>query len=143
MSTKTRKRTNATIPETIREDFGFPDEVLEIDETFNRKYKDAIQAAKKEYENQGGIYTLHDEDHDYGVIVRVPNRDIMRDVTKRAQNLEPMEADMLLVGKCLIYPKPQVVEAWINGPAPGLAMTFCKDLLKLAKVEEKSSVKKL
>ena len=136
-------KTKTRMPTPAMQNFGFPEEVLDIDETFEKKYEAAIEAAKKEYVSQGGIYILQDKDRKYGVIVRVPSKDILRDVTSRAQKLDPMDADMLLLGKCLIYPNPPVVQGWIEGPAPGLAMSFCKSLLELAKVQVESTVKKL
>lgn len=118
-----------------------PDEYLPINEEFLEKYEVEIDTIKTILAGKGGVHVLSLDD--CSVIVRIPSKETLSNITKRAKNLEPIESDTLLVKQCLIYPKPEVLDRWIDSGSPGLASTFARKLFELAKINQEAVAKKL
>lgn len=128
----------STIDEVLSQ---LPKEYTEIDEEFLTKYENEIDSLKSIFKDKGGIHLISVEE--YSVICRVPSREIFLAVNKRAASLDAMSADFELVKKCILYPAPEIVKTWMDNGNSGIATPIAKQLMKLSKITQEGSAKKL
>lgn len=112
-----------------------------IDDEFLENYSSEIQVFKDKFDAQGGIHLIDLGEHQ--VICRSPTKQVINDAVKRAEKLSPLDADMLLVGPCLLYPSIDVLNGWINGGRIGYPTVIAKRLMKIAAVTIEDTAKKL
>lgn len=119
----------------------FPKEYIPVTEHFLEEYKEPISTVKRFLEPMGGLHLL--EADEKSILVRVPSKEILEKIQKRLDKLTPTEGDLQLVSECSVYPNSNVVQRWVDSGSPGLASSFAKKLLQLAKVNQEVTAKKL
>ncbi|PJZ43677.1 LIC_10177 family protein [Leptospira brenneri] len=119
----------------------FPKEYVLVDGEFLETYKEPISIVKRFLEPVGGLHLL--EADEKSVLMRVPSKEILEKVVKRADKLTGTESDLQLIADCSVYPNANTFQSWVNSGSPGLASAFAKKLLQLAKVNQEVTAKKL
>ncbi len=111
--------------------------------------KDAIEILKGVYAEKGGLHRLIDEntDEEYGILVRIPPIEKLNKIMARAgdkeKRKEPLNIDLLMVVESILWPKAEVFEGWVNGNAPGIAVPFSTQIMKLSGSTSSVSSEKL
>ncbi|MCP5502622.1 MAG: hypothetical protein H7A25_22175 [Leptospiraceae bacterium] len=112
-----------------------------VTEEFLEKYKAPLDTLRGNFKSRGGIHLATVDD--YHIIFKVPSQRAYSMIRKRAEKLEPFEADMLLLGENLLYPRIEVVQAWIESGAFGLVSVFALEIVKATKATQEATVKKI
>lgn len=119
----------------------FPKEYIPVTEHFLEEYKEPISTVKRFLEPMGGLHLL--EADEKSILVRIPSKEILEKIQKRSDKLTGIEADLQFIADCSVYPNSNVFQSWINLGSAGLASSFAKKLLQLAKVNQEVTAKKL
>lgn len=119
----------------------FPSEYKPIDSDFKEKYKEAIELLKKKFDGKGGIYLSKIDD--ITILYRLLSEDEFKEVKKRSEKLGVLDGDKLIFGKCLLYPKWDVVQNWINSGMYGISVAISQDILDKSKIFYKVESEKL
>lgn len=120
---------------------GLPQPYQNIDDEFLERYSLEIQAFKDKFEIQGGIHLIDLGEHQ--VICRAPTKQIINDTLKRAEKLSPLDADMLLVGTCLLYSSIDILNSWVNSGKVGYPTVIAKRLMRISAITIEDTAKKL
>ncbi|MDI7196293.1 LIC_10177 family protein [Leptospira santarosai] len=118
-----------------------PKEYVPIEEDFLGRHEVEIAAIKEFLEDKGGLHMISVDE--YSILCRVPSKDMLSKVNERSKKLDPIEADIDFVGRCLIYPSPEIFRGWIDKGAPGLASSMARKIFDLAKLNREAVAKKL
>lgn len=116
-----------------------PKEFIPIDDSFKEKYEAPLSVIREFLADKGKLQLLEVEDRQ--VLIRIPNQQMLTDVRKRSEKLSAYESDMLLVGRCIYYPKIEVVDSWASQGQPGLMTAFAARLMELGLVNIKATSK--
>ncbi|EKO77693.1 hypothetical protein QMM42_17790 [Leptospira santarosai] len=112
-----------------------------IDEEFLARYEVEIEAIKEFLSDKGGLHLIQVDE--YSTLCRVPSKEMLSKVNERSKKLDPIEADIDFVNRCLLYPSAETFSGWIGGGAPGLAASISRKIFELAKLNQEAVSKKL
>lgn len=118
-----------------------PKEYVSIEEDFLNRHEVEIAAIKEFLESKGGLHLISVDE--YSILSRVPSKDMLAKVSERLKKLDPIESDIDLVTRCLIYPSADTFRSWIDKGAPGLASSMARKIFDLAKLNQEAVAKKL
>ncbi|EMJ38903.1 hypothetical protein LEP1GSC079_1135 [Leptospira interrogans str. FPW1039] len=118
-----------------------PKDYVSIDENFLARYEVEIEAIKEFLDDKGGLHLIQVDE--YSTLCRVPSKETLSKVSDRSKKLDPIEADIDFVNRCLVYPSSETFSGWINKGAPGLASSISRKIFDLAKLNQEAVSKKL
>ncbi len=97
-----------------------PKDYIPVDEGFLNRYEVEIEAIKEFLSDKGGLHLIQVDE--YSTLCRVPSKETLSKVSERSKKLDPIEADIDFVNRCLVYPSSETFSSWINNGAPGLPL---------------------
>jgi hypothetical protein len=112
-----------------------------IDDTFLEVHSEELDVFKTKFNPQGGVHLIDLGEHQ--VICRAPTKNTVTEALKKGEKLNPLDADMYLVGPCLLYPSIDVLNDWMNSGNVGYGSVIAKKLLKIANISIEATAKKL
>lgn len=118
-----------------------PSGFVPVDDAFLETYKEPIGVIKEHFKNKGGILVL--EVDEFSGIFRIPSQKQYSAIQKRAKSLDAFDADLHLVGDCLLYPKIEVIQKWIESGYFGVVSSFALAIVKETKSLSEATVKKI
>lgn len=128
----------AQIDEIVKE---LPDSFEAVDDVFLDKHKAQLDLLKEVTDSQGGLRVASFEDKD--IIFMLPSQAWYANYQKRVDKLDPMDANMMLVSNCILFPKVSVFSDFVKRGNFGLVSSLALAILKELKFTTEISVKKI